>query len=247
MRHEVTIERRADGVAVLLLSRPRQHNALTMAMQADLDEALTSLEADADVRCVVLAGAGGRAFSSGYDLEELGGWSKQQLLASLEQRDEWLWHLAASPLPIVGAINGLAYGAGAIIASCLDMRVGGPLSVFRFTAAAYGGANATWTLPAVVGHARAAELLMTARKVQPAEAERFGLLNRVTGQDDVVSAALEAASMIAQHPPAGPRLVKRLLREHAGRSARARFDAESVAMQTEADPQVPSLPSANDR
>lgn len=228
----IGVERRADGVAVVTLDRPERHNALTLAMQRELGDALTALAADGETGCAVLTGAGDRAFSSGYDLKEMAAWDADELLASLVEREGLLSALATCELPIVAALGGVTYGAGAIIASAVDVRIGCPSTRLRFTAGAYGGANATWSLPAVVGRGLAGELLMTARTVDADEALRIGLLNRVVPDEELLEEACTTAALIAANPPAGVRAIKRLLREHEGRDAAAAFEAENHEMRT---------------
>jgi 2-(1,2-epoxy-1,2-dihydrophenyl)acetyl-CoA isomerase len=224
------------GVVLLTLNRPEQLNAVTMSLQEELDDALTKLESDPDVRCVVLTGAGDRAFSAGYDVREMANWSEEELLAGLERREPWIWHAATTPLPMIVALNGLTYGVGAIIATGADVRIGCPATVFKFTAGAHGGANATWTLPTIVGRGLAAELLMTARDVGSEEARDIGLLNRVVDSSVLLDTALNLARQIAENPPPGTRAIKRLLREHEGRTIADRFLAENLAMRGELRP-----------
>jgi 2-(1,2-epoxy-1,2-dihydrophenyl)acetyl-CoA isomerase len=234
---ELLIDRPADGVAVLTLNRPEKLNAVTMELQRTLDEALGALEADPDVRCLVLTGSGDRAFSAGYDVHEMGSWSADELLIALLEREQLIWRVATHPQPIVAALNGITYGVGAIMASTVDVRIGVPRTVWRFTAGEHGGANATWSLPSLVGRGRAAELLMTSRKIDAAEAERIGLLDRVVQTPEaLLPAAIETASAIAANPAAGTRAIKRLLREHVGRSIEEAFVAENIAMRTELRP-----------
>lgn len=233
---ELLIERVSDGVVVATLNRPGSLNAITMGLQERLDDALTTLEEDGRTRCLVLAGAGDRAFSAGYDLHEMAAWSADDLLLRLLERERWIWHFASTSLPVVAAVHGATYGAGAILASAADVRCGSTDTRFKFTAAAYGGANATWTLPALIGKAHAAELLLTAREVDAIEAAQMGLLNRVTEPGGVLDAAVAVAELIAANPPAGTQAVKRLLREHAGRGIEDRFIAENLAMRTELRP-----------
>jgi enoyl-CoA hydratase/carnithine racemase len=234
---ELLIDRPVDGVAVLTLNRPDSLNAVTMALQQRLHETLVELEADPDVRCLVLTGAGERAFSAGYDVHEMGRWSSDELVLALVQREQWVWRVASHPQPIIAALNGLTYGVGAIMASSVDVRIGCPETVWRFTAGQHGGANATWSLPALVGRGRAAELLMTSRTVEPAEAEWIGLLDRVVGsRQELLPTAIDTAAAIAASPPAGTRAIKRLLREHVGRTVEEAFIAENIAMRTELRP-----------
>jgi enoyl-CoA hydratase/carnithine racemase len=233
---ELLIDRVGGGVVILALNRPDRMNAITTALQRELDVRLTALEADPDVRCLVLTGAGEAAFSAGYDVHEMAWWSADELAQTLREREPWIWHIAATPLPLVAAINGVAYGAGAIIATAADVRIASPGATFRFTAATYGGANATWSLPSLIGRGRAAEVLMTARVVDAEEAERIGLVNRIVPVSELIASAVASAREIAANPSAGVRAIKRLLREHEGRSIEDRFVAENDAMQTELKP-----------
>src|SRR5262245_66676995 len=102
------------GVALLTLNRPVALNAVTMSLQEELDDALTELESDSEIRCIVLTGAGDRAFSAGYDVREMADWSEEELMAGLERREPWIWHAATTTVPLIVALNGITYGVGAI-------------------------------------------------------------------------------------------------------------------------------------
>jgi 2-(1,2-epoxy-1,2-dihydrophenyl)acetyl-CoA isomerase len=233
---QLLVDRPADGVVLLTLNRPGRLNAVTMELQCRLDETLTALEDDGDTRCVVLAGAGDRAFSAGYDVHEMSEWSPDELVLHMLEREQWVWHVAAAELPMIVALRGVTYGIGAIIASCVDVRIGCPDTVWRFTSGQHGGANATWSLPSLVGRGRAGELLMTGRAVEAEEAERIGLLNRVVPAAGLLDDAIACATQIAAHPASGMRAIKRLLRQHVGRGLEDQFVAENIAMRTELRP-----------
>ncbi|MCW3041612.1 MAG: crt 17 [Solirubrobacterales bacterium] len=234
---ELLVTRGGDGISVVTLNRPASLNAITMSLQERLDDVISTVENDGYTRCLVVKGAGGRAFSSGYDLHEMAAWSADDLLLRLLERERWVWHFATASVPIVVALGGVAYGAGAILASAADIRVGSTETRIKFTAAAYGGANATWTLPALVGRGAAAELLLTARTVHAEEAEAMGLLNRVVDPDTLDDASTELAEQIAANPAAGTRAIKRLLREHSGRSVEDCFVTENLLMRTDLRPE----------
>ena len=149
------VDRTAPGVALLTLNRPEAHNALDTDVQRRLDAELAALEADPAIRCLVFTGAGDAAFSAGYDIHELARLSPDEVTLALLQREEWMWRYASLRLPTIAAVNGVAHGAGALLACALDIRLGCERSDFRFTAGAYTGANATWNLPLLVGLPRA--------------------------------------------------------------------------------------------
>lgn len=150
-----------------------------------------------------------------------------------------VWYLASYPKPLIGAINGSAHGAGAIIATVLDIRVGGSRSDFRFTAAAYGGANNTWQLPKIVGMAKALEFVMTSRRIGAQEAAQAGLLNHLVPDDQVLEKALDIASQIAANPSAAVCWHKALIHANIGRSYEDAYLAENAVMNSELRPSRP--------
>jgi enoyl-CoA hydratase/carnithine racemase len=230
------------GVVVLTLNRAEVHNALDTGLQRLLDEQLSALEADPSVRCLVFTGAGEAAFSAGYDIHELARLSPEEVTLALLQREEWMWRYATLRMPTIAAVNGIAHGAGALLACALDLRLGCERSDFRFTAGAYSGANATWNLPLLVGLARAKELLFTSRRIDAEAAERIGLLNAVLPSGSLLDDALALAAEIAANPPEGITEAKRLLHAGPGRGLRDRYEAENVAMRTTLRPKpMPEL------
>src|SRR6201988_5057740 len=179
MAYEFILTERFDGVAVITLNRPDKLNALSFPLVRELDEALTDYEADDDVKAVIITGAGERAFSAGADIHEMAGLSSEELAKRTATRGAISWHTASYTKPLIGAINGLAYGGAALLSSSLDLRIGCEKTQFRFLAASYGRVNSTWSLPALVGIPKAKELLYTGRVVPAEEAERIGLLNQI--------------------------------------------------------------------
>ena len=147
MAYEFILTERFDGVAVITLNRPDKLNALSFPLVRELDEALTQYEADDGIRAVILTGAGERAFSAGADIHEMAGLSSEELATRGEARGRATWHIATFAKPLIGAINGLAYGGAALLSSTLDLRIGCERSQFRFLAASYGRVNSTWSLP----------------------------------------------------------------------------------------------------
>lgn len=234
------LERPVDGVAVIRLHRPQAHNALDLAMQAALDALLTTLESDDNIRAVVLTGSGEKAFSAGYDIHEMQHFDRDALLLAQLRREPWIWHLANYSKPLLGAINGIAHGAGAIIATALDIRIGGPKTEFRYTAAKYGGANNTWQLAPVVGLAKAKEFLMTARRIKADEALQAGLLNHLVDEADVLPRTIAMAAEIAANPPEGIRHTKALLHANIGAAFDAAYRAENAVMMNELAPRPPA-------
>lgn len=222
----------AAGVLRVTLNRPEVRNAISLALQRDLDEMLAVAAEDDSIRAVVVAGAGPDAFSAGYDLGELAELSAQEATDAMLEREELLWRFLTFPKPVVAAVAGAAHGAGTILAACSDLRVGGPATRFTVTAARYGGANLTWLLDSLVGAGLARDLLMTSRQLDGVEAHRIGLLSRYAADGDVMRLAVEAATELAAQPPEGLREIKALLLDGPGRDLRARYDRENSVSRT---------------
>jgi enoyl-CoA hydratase/carnithine racemase len=229
MSYQNILSTRVDKVAVITLNRPEKLNAMSYELAADLDEELGSIEGDDEVRCVVLTGAGPRAFSSGGDIHQMVKSTPEEMAARTDKRREMNWHLATFTKPIVGAINGIAYGAGAQLTTMLDIRIGCENTEIQFLAAKYGRANSTWSLPLVVGMAKAKELLFTGRPIGAEEAERIGLLNQVVPSSQLIDSAIAMAKQIGENDPRMVQGIKKLLDDGVGTLWRERFDAEQNA------------------
>ena len=236
MAYELILTSKADGVAVITLNRPEVLNAMSFQLVQELEQALTEAEEDGEVGAIILTGAGDRAFSAGADIHEQRrdalDLSPEELERRREIRSKGSWHVATCSKPTIGAMNGLAYGGGGVLASSVDMRVGCERSNFRFLAAAYGRLNCTWTLPQQIGWPMAKELLFTGRVVQAEEAYRLGLLNHLVPVDAVMDKAMEIGTTIAGNNQESVRGVKSLLVEDIGLSWREMWEGEKDYLRT---------------
>lgn len=229
MAYQNILSERVDTIAVITLNRPEKLNAMSYELASDLDEELCNIEGDDAVRCVVLTGAGPRAFSSGGDIHQMVKSTPEEMAARMDKRREMNWHLATFTKPIIGAINGIAYGAGAQLTTMLDIRIGCENTEIQFLAAKYGRANSTWSLPLVVGIPKAKELLYTGRPVRAEEAERIGLLNQVVTSAQLLDSSIAMAKQIGANDPRMVQGIKKLLDDGVGTLWRERFDAEQNA------------------
>jgi 2-(1,2-epoxy-1,2-dihydrophenyl)acetyl-CoA isomerase len=232
MAYEYILTERFDAVAVITLNRPDKLNALSFPLVREVDEALTQYEADEDIKAVILTGAGDRAFSAGADIHEMADLTSDELATRQEVRGRATLHIAAFGKPLIGAINGLAYGGAALLSSTLDLRIGCERTAFRFLAASYGRVNSTWSLPLLVGLPKAKELLYTGRVVNAEEAERIGLLNQVVPSGKLLDTCVEIGQMIAKNDARMVQGIKRLLHEQIGMDWRERYDNEEQARAT---------------
>jgi enoyl-CoA hydratase len=209
-----------DGVGTVTLNRPEKLNAMNHRLGSELHDAVKSLEADEQVGCIVITGAGEKAFSAGGDIHEQIADDNRYTQDERDQRRSGRnsYEISACAKPVIGMINGLAYGGAAVLASSLDMRVGCEASRFRFLAAAYGRINSTWSLPNQVGWPIAKELLFSARIVEADEAYRIGLLNHLVPRAQLRQKTMELARMIANNHRGAVMGVKALMLQHLGHS-----------------------------
>ena len=142
-----------DQVATVTLNRPEARNALSGALTSELDDVITELNGRDDVACIILTGAD-PAFCAGIDLKALGAGGLGEMHVASGRGP-----LPERTKPLIGAINGLAYGGAALLSSILDLRIGCERTQFGFLAASYGRVNSTWSLPLLVGLPKAKELL----------------------------------------------------------------------------------------
>ncbi|MFY1675013.1 enoyl-CoA hydratase-related protein [Plantactinospora sp. WMMB334] len=208
---------RSDSVVTLTLNRPAAMNALDVPLKEALRDTLTALEHDRSCRAVVLAGAG-TAFCAGQDLREhaetLAAGGTDPLGTVRTHYNPIASRLASLPKPVVAAVRGMAAGAGAGLAFLADFRIGGPGTSFLLAFAKVGLAGdtgASWSLPRLVGHAKAVELLMLAEPVTAEEAYRLGLLTRMVDDEQVLETAQELAARLAAGPTVAYGAIKRQL------------------------------------
>jgi enoyl-CoA hydratase/carnithine racemase len=228
MAYEHILVDTEDGVGIVTLNRPDVLNAMNRKLSGELHAAVKALEADPEIGCIVITGSGERAFSAGGDIHEQRSDDKRYSQAEQDamRNPRAGYDISACAKPVIGMMNGLAYGGAAVLASSLDMRVGCEATRFRFLAAAYGRINSTWTLPNQVGWPMAKELLFTARIVEAEEAHRIGLLNHLVPREKLRDKTMELARMIAGNHRGAVMGVKALLLRQKGESLERQWAEE---------------------
>jgi enoyl-CoA hydratase len=229
----LSLERVDDHVTVVRLNRPSFSNALNTQMGLDLVRYFEDVALDSrGLRCIVLTGAGDKAFCAGGDLKERRGmtdeaWTRQHVIFERMVRA-----LIDCPVPIIGAVNGAAYGGGCEIAACCDFLYAAETARFALTEVTLGimpGGGGTQTLPRAVGERRAKELILTGKPFSAAEAHAWGLVNEIFSLSDLLREALATASRIARNAPIGVRQAK--LSIHRGLQSSLR---DGLALEIEA-------------
>ncbi|MGH9090140.1 MAG: enoyl-CoA hydratase [Acidimicrobiales bacterium] len=236
----VVIEKPRPQVTLVTLNRPERMNAMAFDVMVPLREALQAVGRDNGTRVVVLTGAG-TGFCSGADLEDPGTIPHVDLLTlptmalrSMELLDDVIRTLRKLHQPVIAAVNGPAIGGGFCLSLAADVRIAAESAYFRaaginngLTAAELG---LSYLLPRAVGSSRAAEIMLTGRDVDAAEAERIGLVSRVVPDGQLMDACYETAARIAGWSRPGVELTKRMLWNGLdAASLESHMDAEGTA------------------
>ncbi len=210
---------REGSVAHVVLDRPHRMNTVSSGLLADFEAALDHLGGDGETRAILITGEGDRAFSAGADVQSMaaGGADPINGVELSRQGQRTFGKLRDCDLPVVAGIDGYCLGGGMELSMCADMRVASERSEFGQPEHDLGllpGWGGTQRLQRIVGEGRAKEIIFTADRFDAETMERYGFVNEVTGNDELVERAMELAQKLAGGPPIAQRYTKRAM--HAG-------------------------------
>jgi enoyl-CoA hydratase/carnithine racemase len=240
-------------VLQVCMNRPQVGNALNTQMAVDMLDLWTRLtDVPGDIRCVVLTGAGNKIFCAGGDLKERNGMTQQAWQHQHEIFERSYWALIDLPLPVIGAINGHAFGGGLEIALTCDFLYASQDARFAFPEVTLGimpGMGGTQNLPRALGERRAKELIMTGRPFSAAEACEWGLVNQMTTSDQVLPLALETAQKIASNAPLSVKQIKKSIRYGGQMELRTayRFEVEAYNHLVDTDDRREGVAAFNEK
>jgi enoyl-CoA hydratase/carnithine racemase len=203
----------ADGVATLTLDRPAKHNAITHAMAAQLAEHAATINADEDIRAVLLIGGGARAFCAGMDLRAIEAFATAW---AFRHRPDYPGAVRSIRKPVVAALRGWALGGGFELALAADIRIAAESTRIGFpevTRGWVGGGGASQLLPRLIGQGQALRLLLTGEQVDAAEALRLRLVEQVVPDDALEATAAALCARLAALPPVAVQAVKAAVRQ----------------------------------
>jgi len=228
---DTVLREASEGVVTLTLNRPEALNSFNIEMKEALLAAMKDAARDKSVRVVVVTGAG-RAFSAGQDLKERSAPGVADLGTELRVRyNPIVLAMRRLEKPVIGAINGVAAGAGISVALACDIRIAADNASFIEVFGRVGlvpDTGSTWFLPRLVGYAKAAEMMFTTDPVDAAAAERIGLVNRVVPADQLTAETNTLATKLAQAAPLALALAKRGLNRalESGLEDQLEFEAQ---------------------
>lgn len=211
MSYETIIFEKEDHIATITLNRPEKMNAWNGKMQDDMDKAINDVTADNDIRALIITGAG-RGFCAGLDVAAMAELAELGLKGGVEKSVAWIApQLRNLDKPVIAAVHGACVGLGLTVALACDIRIASDNTKFSMAFIKRGvvpDTGSTYFLPRVVGTGNACELIFTGDPIDATEAARIGLVNRVVSHDELMTAAKEMATRIAQNPPITVRLAK---------------------------------------
>lgn len=204
MEKAVVVSNMGNGIVLMTLNRPEAANALSIKMLEQLRDAVAACKFDRSVRCIVVTGAGEKAFCAGADLKERAGMDMNQVRRTVSLIRQSINDVEALPQPVIAAVNGAAVGGGMELALACDIRIASETATFALTETSLGiipGAGGTQRLPRLIGKGRAKELIFTARKIDAKEAWDMGLVEVVALPESLLDKALEIAGQIVRNAP----------------------------------------------
>ena len=243
----------SEHVLLATLNRPESANSMITALGSEIIALFEALNLDAgETRCVVLTGAGERAFCAGADLKERRGmsdeaWTRQHLVYERMVRA-----MLGCPVPLIAAVNGAAYAGGCELALACDFIYAAENTRFALTEVTLGimpGAGGTQTLARAVGERRAKEIILTARPFSAEQAHAWGLVNRLCEPGSVLREALETADAIAANAPLAARQAKKSIRYGGQMEIRTayRFEVEAYNQLVDTDDRREGILAFNEK
>jgi len=192
-----------DKIAVVTLNRPQAANAMSHQLLNDLNDVINKLEQNKQIVCTIIVGAGDRVFCAGADLKERKGMSDDQVIQAVQYIGQTVMRIENLPMPVIAALNGVAFGGGLELALACDLRIATEhvkLGLTETSLAIIPGAGGTQRLPRLIGLGQAKRLIYTAARLTAKEALDIGLIEHVC-ENNVLDEALRLAKKIANNGP----------------------------------------------
>lgn len=216
MSGDEIIFRKDEGVAFITFNRPEAHNAFNTPMSDGLEKALDEIEADNEIRALILTGAGEKSFISGSDIKGLSRRTPLTGIESSTKRQDLLSRIEGLPVPSIAAINGYAFGFGCELALACTLRLASEsakMGQLEINLGIIPGAGGTQRLPRLIGKARAAELILTGKIITAEKACRLGLVNEVFPKDKLADECFGLARTLAEKSPVAMKYALRAINQ----------------------------------
>ncbi len=210
-RQDLLLREEKNQAVILTMNRPEVMNSLNFELLYAIRDEIDALQYRNDIRTVIITGAGNKSFCAGADLKERATLPPDEVKKFIITIRNLLTSIQNLPMPVISAVNGIALGGGTEVALASDIRIASENASMGLTEARLAiipGGGGTQRLPRIIGVAKAKELIFTGRRVNADEALEIGLVNKVTGSENLMEECLEMAEMIAQTGPIAIEMAK---------------------------------------
>lgn len=221
-----------DHIGIITLNRPAAANALSRTLLSELKLQLEMWKEEANIRVLIITGAGEKVFSAGADLKERATMNEEEVRDAVSSISSTMFTLHEFPKPVIGAINGIAIGGGMELALACDLRIASENASFALSETSLGiipGAGGTQLLPKMIGIHKAKEMIFTGKRLSAQEALQDGLVLKVTYRKELVVAAMDLAYDIAQRAPLANKQAKWAINKGLDTSLERGLDIEREA------------------
>jgi len=209
------VENRDNGLMIVTLNRPEVHNAMNTAMMRELGDVFAPLvQRPGDLRCIILTGAGEKAFCSGGDLKQRNNMTDEEWFDQHLDAQRAIFAMADCPVPIVCAVNGVAYAGGLEMTLSCDFTYCAPHARFAITEVSRGimpGGGGVSVLPNVIGERRAKEMVLAARPIDARTAQEWGLVNHICAEGGLMEEVIDVAEAICANAPLSVKQAKKAM------------------------------------
>ncbi|GGA62101.1 enoyl-CoA hydratase [Ornithinibacillus halotolerans] len=207
----VELEILDEKVALITLNRPEAANAMSKALLDDLNRVIHEINRNEIISCAIITGAGEKAFCAGADLKERRGMNDEEVVEAVRYIGKTVTNIESIEVPVIAAINGVAFGGGLELALACDIRIAADTASMGLTETSLAiipGAGGTQRLPRLIGIGRAKQLIFTAKRITAAEALAWNLVEEVAPKNELLQVAIEMANVITQNGPIALRQAK---------------------------------------
>lgn len=200
-----------EHVALITLNRPEAANAMSKALLDDLNSTVEELSSNKQINCVIITGSGDKAFCAGADLKERKGMDDEQVVDAVRYIGKSVLAVESIKVPVIAAINGVAFGGGLELALGCDIRIAADsakLGLTETSLAIIPGAGGTQRLPRLIGVGRAKQLIFSAKAISASDALSIGLVEEIVPKEELLHYAIDVAKSIAKNGPIALRQAK---------------------------------------
>lgn len=207
----ITFKIENEHIGIITLNRLEAANALSLQLLDELNEVFTEIENNNSIRCVIITGAGNKAFCAGADLKERRGMTEDEVIKTVTYIGETISNIEKLKVPVIAAINGVAFGGGLELALACDIRIVAnhvKMGLTETSLAIIPGAGGTQRLPRLIGTGQAKRLIYTAMRIEADEAYKIGLVESIVKPENLLQEAKQLAVKIASNGPIAVKQVK---------------------------------------